>query len=152
MQTQKFNKERLVKYATYLSQNDLTCKVFFEGLTEEEVKKEKESNPDLKPLLILPILELPLIFKGEWQYDEKYLPVWKGDPEKDILNSITLFFGINELMLSHVFSPGYQLTNIFGGVELSLKSHHEAVAKNIFDLIRSTEFIKTQAIFKNHLN
>ena len=65
METYKFNKQRLNKYANYLLQNDLKCDKFFDTCSEEEIPQDIRDNKELKPLLLIPIMEIPLIFEGE---------------------------------------------------------------------------------------
>ncbi len=75
-------------------------------------------------------------------YNSSYLPFWKGDPHKDTFNSVELFFGINEQMFNHIFSPGSELTSLYGGKKLTLTSSHPEVAYNIIQLINSVESYK----------
>ena len=153
METQKFNDERLIAYASYLLQNELKCEKFFDVNCEEEMVCEASNDDkELKPILFKPIMEIPLIFKGEWYYDSNYMPVWKDDPEQDTFSSLILYFGISDQIIGHLFSPGAQLPNVYGGREISPKSSHRVIAKNIIELIESVNFFRVHAMYKNQLN
>lgn len=111
MKQQKFNDKRLLHYANYLEANNLKCTKFYSSISNNiAIKEFAERN--VKPLLLYPILELPLIFTDDWFYDKDYMPVYFDSEKKDTISSIISFFGINQLILFHLFSPGAQLERV----------------------------------------
>jgi hypothetical protein len=145
MINQKFNKDRLLKYALYLKRGKLKCEKFcIVGPPDKDTKMQMERS-EFKPLVILPIMELPIIFKGDWFYDEHYMPIFKEDINNHTISSIGLFFGINPYMFEHIFCPGHQSIEVFGGKILKSKPPISDIADNILkllDAIKHYECIK----------
>jgi hypothetical protein len=137
MINQKFDKVRLAKYATYLKIGKLKSASFFKSGSPNKQTKKKMERDELKLLVLLPIMELPFIFPGEWFYGEDYLPFYKNDPERDIISSMAAFFGTNTYMFEHIFCPGNQSTHVYGGKVLDAKSTTRDIADNIFKLIEA---------------
>ncbi|HXD93853.1 MAG TPA: hypothetical protein VNX01_11615 [Bacteroidia bacterium] len=139
MINQKFNKVRLEKYATYLKKGKLICADYFKaGLPDKKMKKQVERD-ELKLLVVLPILELPFVFEREWLYDKDFMPFYKNDPERDMISSTAIFFGINKCMFDHIFCPGHQNMQVYGGKILGSKPTPSEIADNIFKLIESVK-------------
>ncbi|MCW3085091.1 MAG: hypothetical protein JWP12_2457 [Bacteroidetes bacterium] len=134
MKQQKFNDKRLLHYANYLEANNLKCTKFYSSISNNKAIKDWAEKSD-KPLLLYPILELPLIFTDDWFYDKDYMPVYYDSEKKDTVSSIISFFGINQLILFHLFSPGAQIEHAYGGQTLYPKSSHKTIAYNIYELV-----------------
>ena len=145
MINQKFNKDRLLKYALHLKRGKLKCERFCKvGPPDKETKMQVERG-ELKSLVVLPIMELPIIFKGDWFYDEDYMPIYKEDFNNHTISSIGMFFGINPYMFEHIFCPGHQSTEVFGGKILKSNPSMSDIAHNILkllDAIKDYERIK----------
>jgi hypothetical protein len=143
MINQKLNKTRLEKYAMYLKRGKLKGKDFFiDGSTDDEAMEQMKSE-DLKPLSVLPLLELPFIFKDDWFYSSGFIPFYKNDPKKDLISSMRIFFGINKYMFEHLFSPGYQSTHIYGGKILKPTPSTREIADNILALLEAIKHFES---------
>jgi hypothetical protein len=76
--------------------------------------------------------ECPIAFPGEWEF-KGGVPTLSGEygPEfADWAFSAQEFFGINHIMMAHLFIPHAQKEN-YGGGELSPSATKEEVARNI---------------------
>jgi hypothetical protein len=140
MTPNQFNEDRLVKYARYLQCNKLKCAILRPAISQSEIADEIKQNSKLRPLLIIPILEIPIIFTGQWYYNKDYLPVYKENKEQETISSVIEFFGINRYIFYHIWSPGSQRPEIYGGKKLGPKPSVKDVASNILDLVEVVKY------------
>ena len=152
MINQKCNKERLEKYAKYLTRAKLQCKRFCSLGTRDKETKKKIETGELNSVVFLPIMELPIIFKGEWFYDEKHLPIYKEDPNQDTMSSIGVFFGINPCMFEHIFCPGLQSVEVYGGKALEANPPTDDIAENILKLLEAIKHYESIKGFSTAFN
>lgn len=147
MKPEKFNEDRLVKYARYLQCGKLKCEKFYTVNQNKKTVDQLIESRELRPLLFMPIMELPIIFPGEWCFDKDYMPVYKENKEQETISSVIQFFGINRYIFYHIWSPGAQRTEIYGGKILGPKPTLGCLASNILDLV---EVIRYYADIKHN--
>ncbi|HEX8517891.1 MAG TPA: hypothetical protein VF868_16960 [Bacteroidia bacterium] len=135
MKHQKFNNARLIKYAQHLQVHDLRCERFCKAIRKNKIVQETIGDKSLNPLCLQVVMELPLIFSEDWCYGKDYLPVLKKWPKENTTSAIIYFFGINTQILLHLFSPGNQRIEVYGGFVLQPRPTAMQLARNIFELI-----------------
>lgn len=94
---------------------------------------------EFEPLVLGYVKELPKIFPYEWlrNYNGEYY--WKNDPDRMLLTSLGLFFGIDFHMVGHLFIPQAQIIASFGGQSLSSTATYREIAYNIHRLLESKD-------------
>lgn len=140
MKPKKFNEDRLLKYARYLQCGKLKCEKFYSTIKNNESADNQVKENKLRPLLFLPIMELPIIYAGEWYYDKLYMPVYKENKEQETISSVIEFFGINQNIFNHIWSPGAQMPEVYGGKKLKPHPSLQDVASNILDLVEVLKY------------
>ncbi len=140
MKPKKFNEDRLVKYARYLQCGNLKCEKFYSTIEKKESTEDQIEESKRRPLLFLPIMELPIIFPKEWYYDRNYMPVYKENKAQETISSVIEFFGINRYIFYHIWSPGAQMIQVYGGKTLGPKPTLKDIASNILDLVEVVKY------------
>lgn len=142
MTKEKYQEERLRKFADYLNAGDLKCTTIYKKLIRANVGSKVREDKTLQPIYFLPIMELPMIFP-DWCYNEKYMPVYKGNKESDSILSVIQYFKINRCIFRHLFCSGLQRPEIWGGYELPARPSPGDVANNIYELIEHLQYYAT---------
>ncbi|MGB3948544.1 MAG: hypothetical protein WBM13_11210 [Bacteroidia bacterium] len=138
-----FKEARLRQYAKHLEQNNFKCELIYSELSknlEVVCKSEKEYA---QILFFLPILEIPEVFKNDWYYDDKSMPVRKTNRDNSTISSIIEYFGINDSMFTHLFVVGQQNPELYGGKILSGIPKFNELASNINALIEQIRYYNT---------
>ncbi len=126
--------DRLRQFADYLKAGNLICTEFYNDLVATKSPEEQKKDECLMGLYYLPLMELPMIF-SDWRYNENYLPIYKGNPDKQVISSVNQYFGISDAIFKHLFCPGKQQIKIWGGRRLLSKPTPLDVANNIYAYI-----------------
>ncbi len=130
-----FQPERLLQLAEKLNAFEVKPRVrVLEDLSELVVVDDEIISQI--PFFYGPVSKLPHIFRGEWEFsgDEYH---WKHDPDKRTLLSIQAFFGLTFGMMGHIFIPGAQILNLYGGKMLTSFARSSDIAFNINHLLLS---------------
>ncbi len=143
MNKNKFNEDRLQRFAEYLKKGDMQSQKLFNYNTNKIVVQYLKNDEQLKPLFFLPILELPIIFDKDWYYNEHYIPVCKNSKEQNTVLSVIEYFGINRSIFQHLFVCGKQRTEIWGGIDYPAKPKVSDVATNVEELIDHLNYYST---------
>ncbi|HWY33006.1 MAG TPA: hypothetical protein VNX68_00075 [Nitrosopumilaceae archaeon] len=146
----QINEERLKRLAVHLIKGKQTCN-FLTTIPEKEIVGGAESEEELIPLIMTPFFELVHLFRKEFYYDEKVMPIWVEDENQDTISSVMGFFGLNQHMFRHLFCPGEQMPEIFGGQELESGFSSKKIGENILELIEAVKLFNSD-LFNINLN
>lgn len=135
----KYQEERLLKFAEHLKSENLKCSEIYKRMVRTTISNQLKPDKTLKPIYFLPIMELPVVF-DDWCYNEKYLPFYKGNKERDPIESVIQYFSLNKCIFRHLFCQGLQRPEIWGGTELPAKPRPVDVANNIYDLVEHLQY------------
>jgi len=141
MKYEKINIDRLGKFALYLQAGTLKTQRLTESLSNGRELLDTHDKTS-GPLLYFPIMEMPIIFPGEWMYDKEYRPIYKKDPCKCPVESLILFFGLNRYLLNHLFVCGKQMPHLYGGKVLGLNPTLHDLSNNIYELIDVIKYLE----------
>ncbi len=141
MKYEKINLDRLGKLALYLRAGTFKCEQLYASLTNGRELFDIEHS-QIGPIFFLPIMELPLVFPKEWEYDRNYRPTYKLEPNKNTMESVILFFGLNRYIYRHLFRPGSQMVHLYGGRPLSIKPSAREISENIYELIDVVKYLE----------
>ncbi len=132
-----FQPERLLRLAEKLNTFEVKPRVRVLEDRSELVVVDDEIVSQI-PFFYGPVSKLPHIFRGEWEFngDEYH---WIHDPHQSTLISIQTFFGLSFAMMGHIFIPGAQCLNLYGGKILTSYALSRDIAFNIHHLILSQE-------------
>jgi hypothetical protein len=132
MNTEKLNVERLRKLADHLVSEE--CKDLFYMVGPLNI----ESQGLVVPIETLPSLDAAIsesykIFPGEWVWNDEdeiaYLP---EDQTMDPCKSAMIFFGLDDSIFRHLFTPFNQDPERFGGTMLETIITPSHIGDNIF--------------------
>ena len=152
MQKQKINSDRLKQFAMYLLQGSPKSEKILAELNLESIEFP-EPEEGAVPVLPYPIFEMVDAFPHDWYYDKDFSPICIHDKNApDVIETVIYFFEITDAMFAHLFCPGEQDVNYFGGKQLSLKATSQEVAQNIMELILAEQFRKINVPLTINLN
>ena len=80
---------------------------------------------------------LPKIWSEEWGQDKDESYYWKKNPNGNLIDSLMTFFFLEYSMIGHIFIPGAQNINLYGGKILTKFSSSREIAYNIKSLASS---------------
>ncbi len=144
--------------------NEARLRILERRLIDEQVNRKSELilrrkywcfNPysgDKVCLFAFAVDETVKLFPSHWAKQAGCQPVFVEDEHKHVVTSLTSFFGINSYMLLHLMSPGRQLTEIYGGVQLTSETKPSEIAYNIFSLICFVSHLTTPEYKHFNLN
>lgn len=127
-----FQPERLLRLAERLNRAEVKPRVRILEDNSEMVVIDDEIVSQV-PFFYGIVEKIPRVFPGEWSLCDEYH--WKHDPDKKTLLSIQAFFGLTFTMMGHIFIPGAQCLNLFGGKMLTSFARSSDIAYNINHLI-----------------
>ena len=134
MKSAKINVKRLQKWAIHLINGPIKSKIVPVN-QEIETFGCEEGHGMWLPILTFPLFELIELFPGEWKFNTEKHFVCVADEDKDIVSSISQYFGINTEMFFHLLCPDMQTCCAFGGQKLKHDAQPIDVAVNIWALI-----------------
>jgi hypothetical protein len=146
------NTENIIHFAIHLLEARLYYKPY---KIEEEPSYAPDSEDNwriVEPYFEYPILELPFIWEEWYESKEDNTILWVFDEDRTMPSSLHAFFGINEEIFIHLFIPGRQKIEKFGGKMLTNSSSHIEIAMNMFELVHkynSDSIIKHNSITLN---
>jgi len=83
---------------------------------------------------------LPKIWPAEWAVTAESKYYCKQYPNSDIVEALMKFFSLEFSMVGHIFIPGAQNINLYGGKMLTKYSSTVDMAENIREFISSQHF------------
>jgi len=104
---------------------------------EDSAHLIEETALNIIPVFSEPLLQLPKLFEDEWIKNKSGELIWKSDPNKSTISSVTGFFGLSFEMFLHIFSPYVQDTGKYGGTLLTKYALPKDIAFNINMLLKS---------------
>lgn len=129
--------DRLKTLALHLNSGLLLTTV--KPISEEPTIADKgDYIEETLPYFNYPMRELPFLF-ADWKTDGNANPYWNKDENKNSVSSTLYFFDISFDMFQHLFIPGSQRIELYGGNFLKKNSTPKEIARNIFDLIKRVE-------------
>lgn len=155
MSKSKINTERLQTFAEYLSIKEVKSAEFFSPVAHVCVDETNELEIAVNMISFMAIFELPHIFPDHWYYNNQFEPTWRKQSKSDSFTAVQKWFGLNDLQFEHLFFPGLQLCNQFGGKVINERSGKRDLAFNILELIRTSaldQTAKTNTEFRICLN
>lgn len=136
MNTNKIKTERLKEFAKYLSAQELKSAEFFNPVAHINFDETDDAEITVNLISFIAIFELPHIFPKDWVYSNQFEPIWKKQSKSDSFAAVQKWFGLNDLQFEHLFFPGLQLCNLFGGRLINERSGKRDLAFNILELVR----------------
>jgi hypothetical protein len=140
MKNQKYNEERLKKYADHLKKGTVHCSELYKKLSHQHIGSKVIEDESLMQIYFLPIMELPFVFPNDWYFNEAILPFYKYNNEQETVSSVQKYFGLNRHLFTHLFAIGKQRIELYGGQELTLHPSFAELANNIEEMLEHLEY------------